>query len=305
MAYKSIDEQFWTDPFITQLNIKQRYFYFYLITNPHTHYSGIYYLLLSTISDETGFSVAEIKQLITFFINKSKIQYDAEYRIIWVINMAKYQLENMKNRWNKNDNRIKGIENYFKILHNCPLIQNFCQYYKELNIFYEAPPKPLLTPFAIKEKPPPSPSDNREVRNKKLEIGNKNIENRSMEEKDLSPVSEIISYLNSICKTNYKTTSRKTTDLIQMRMKEGFTVEDFRIVIEKKYKEWGSDSKMSKYLRPETLFGTKFEAYLNQVDAKNKSITDIFREIDAEEKNGKDRDTKDIIIPAHSLPLNR
>ena len=80
-----------------------------------------------------------------------------------------------------------------------------------------------------------------------------------------SPITVIISILNSVCRTNYKPTSRKTIDLIHARMKEGFTVDDFKIVIEKKYAEWGQDHKMAMFLRPETLFGTKFESYLNQV----------------------------------------
>ena len=53
-------------------------------------------------------------------------------------------------------------------------------------------------------------------------------------------------------------------------MNEGFTVDDFKKVIDNKSAEWGKDSKMSKYLRPETLFGTKFESYLNQTAVKTK-----------------------------------
>ena len=73
----------------------------------------------------------------------------------------------------------------------------------------------------------------------------------------------IIDYLNSICGTKYKYSTPKTQKQIHARLEEGFTEEDFRTVIDKKSKEWfGTD--MEKYLRPETLFGTKFEGYLNQ-----------------------------------------
>lgn len=47
-------------------------------------------------------------------------------------------------------------------------------------------------------------------------------------------------------------------------MNENFTEEDFKKVIDIKTKEWKNDKTMCKYLRPETLFGTKFEGYLNQ-----------------------------------------
>ena len=47
-------------------------------------------------------------------------------------------------------------------------------------------------------------------------------------------------------------------------MNEGYKLNDFITVIDKKTAEWGNDPKMSQYLRPITLFGTKFESYLNQ-----------------------------------------
>lgn len=76
---------------------------------------------------------------------------------------------------------------------------------------------------------------------------------------------EIVDYLNEKVGSNYKHTTRKTRELIKARMNEGFTVDDFKTVIDKKAKEWlGTD--MATYLRPQTLFGTKFESYLNQID---------------------------------------
>lgn len=78
------------------------------------------------------------------------------------------------------------------------------------------------------------------------------------------PFSEIISYLNNKTNSNYRATTRKTKELITARWNEGFTLEDFKRVIDLKTDEWLNDPKWSKYLRPETLFGSKFEAYCNQ-----------------------------------------
>ena len=64
--------------------------------------------------------------------------------------------------------------------------------------------------------------------------------------------------------SNYRHTTRKTKDLIKARFNEGFTLEDFKIVIDKKCIDLVNDKDFKKYLRPETLFGTKFESYLNQ-----------------------------------------
>lgn len=75
---------------------------------------------------------------------------------------------------------------------------------------------------------------------------------------------DVISYLNEKAKTNFRNGIKKTVSLIDARRKEGFTLEDFKTVIDKKTSQWLKDKKMSAFLRPETLFGTKFESYLNE-----------------------------------------
>ncbi|NCD00405.1 MAG: hypothetical protein EOL95_12000 [Bacteroidia bacterium] len=84
---------------------------------------------------------------------------------------------------------------------------------------------------------------------------------------------EIVDYLNQVCNTKYLPSSKKTQSLINARLNESFTVDDFKTVIDKKYKEWSQDEKMNKFLRPETLFGTKFESYLNQKIGGNNERT--------------------------------
>lgn len=73
----------------------------------------------------------------------------------------------------------------------------------------------------------------------------------------------VIEKLNNLANTSYKSTTKKTQSLIRARVEEGFTLEDFYKVIENKVSEW-QGTEYEKYLRPETLFGTKFENYLNQ-----------------------------------------
>lgn len=73
----------------------------------------------------------------------------------------------------------------------------------------------------------------------------------------------IVGYLNEKAGTDYKSTTKKTQECIRARLAEGFAEEQFKIVIDKKVLDWLNDPKMCKYLRPETLFGPKFESYLN------------------------------------------
>lgn len=82
------------------------------------------------------------------------------------------------------------------------------------------------------------------------------------EEEDI-PYKEIISYLNEKANRNYKANGLKTRTNIKARWNEGFRLDDFIHVIDTMVKDW-SGTKYEKYLRPETLFGPKFEGYLNQ-----------------------------------------
>uniref|UniRef100_A0A6M3L252 Putative replication protein n=1 Tax=viral metagenome TaxID=1070528 RepID=A0A6M3L252_9ZZZZ len=79
---------------------------------------------------------------------------------------------------------------------------------------------------------------------------------------------DIVSDLNFVVGTNFKHTSKKTREHINARLKEGYTLEDFKIVHRKKANEWQYDNKFVKYLRPNTLYGTNFESYLNQKEVR-------------------------------------
>lgn len=89
----------------------------------------------------------------------------------------------------------------------------------------------------------------------------------------IGQVAEIIAYLNDKLHTKYSAKSAANARLIIARLKEGYTVENFKTVIDKKYSEW-SGTEFAAYLRPQTLFGTKFDSYLNapirkRIAAKN------------------------------------
>ena len=81
----------------------------------------------------------------------------------------------------------------------------------------------------------------------------------------------IVSYLNEKAGTKYKATTAKTKSAINARLADGFTLDDFKAVIDKKCAEW-IGTEWEKFLRPETLFGTKFEGYLNARSRQKKSV---------------------------------
>ena len=107
------------------------------------------------------------------------------------------------------------------------------------------------------------------VRLGKVRLGKVRLDKNNMSSK-LDCTDEIIQHLNMRAGTKYKSNTAKTKQLINARLNEGFTLEDFKIVIDKKCVEW-CGTEFEKYLRPNTLFGTKFESYLNQNVVKPKS----------------------------------
>lgn len=96
------------------------------------------------------------------------------------------------------------------------------------------------------------------------------MEKKEKEDKYAEERKEIINYLNLVCNSRYRPGSQGSKGHINARLREGYTVDDFKSVIDKKHKEWtGTD--MERFLTPDTLFGTKFEKYVNQTVSNRKS----------------------------------
>jgi uncharacterized phage protein (TIGR02220 family) len=96
-----------------------------------------------------------------------------------------------------------------------------------------------------------------------------------------------IEYLNNKIKTSYNPQTKKTKEHIIARVREGFCIEDFEAVIDSRVSLWGEDNKMKEYLRPETLFGSKFESYLQMAKrGYGKKQAPSFRTMTAEEIHG-------------------
>ena len=95
-------------------------------------------------------------------------------------------------------------------------------------------------------------------------------------------IKDVIEYLNIKIGTKYKYNSDYINKHINARLSEGFALEDFKTVIDKKYLEWNG-TEMAKFLRPETLFGTKFQAYLNELPSAEAKKTVHYGGFDPDE----------------------
>lgn len=116
-------------------------------------------------------------------------------------------------------------------------------------------------------------SDTKDKR--KTEKGQKAITKKGIKQaEDTEIYKRVIDYLNNRCGTRYTEKNKQTKESIHARLEERFTEEDFYTVIDKKCNEW-IGTEMERYLRPQTLFGTKFESYLNQNIVKEQKNGEI------------------------------
>ena len=231
-------KDFWQDRELRRvLTPEERYFYIYLLENSNSNLCGCYKLDISKMSNETGYSTKTIELYLNRFSKVyKKIAFDLETEEILILEYYKYYWWNCDGELINTSGIISASENIVD--------KDFKNYVSE------------LINKCISGK----------ISNVKCcsTVDNKEKEKKDQIVKGLSK--EVISYMNEKCNTRYKYKSEYVLRRISARMKDGFTnIEDYKKVIDKKAGQW-LNTDYEKYLRPDTLFGTKFEVYLNERD---------------------------------------
>jgi phage replication O-like protein O len=111
-------------------------------------------------------------------------------------------------------------------------------------------------------------SDEITTKKRKKTIQRKYIHTPANKGNHITQIEEIIDYLNDKTGKNFRSKNKKTMEKITARLGEGYNLDDFKKVINIKTAKW-KDTEFDDYLRPETLFGGKFENYLNEKEIKN------------------------------------
>lgn len=245
--YRNVQLSFWTDnKILDDFTPEDKYFYLYLLTNPHTNICGCYEISYKSMSDDTGYNKETIIRLLERFDKvHGVIKFSPSTKEVLILNWYKYN-------WSKSNKVLTGACNVAKYIKN----ESFKKYIFDtiesvrnntLNIPYEYPME-----TSVSDTDSDSVSDtviNNIDNNKEIYIN-------------------IINYLNNKCNTRYRYNTPNTKKHIKARLNEGYTEQDFYTVISKKADEW-LGTEQEKYLRPDTLFGTKFESYLNQQISKS------------------------------------
>ena len=254
-----VDTSFWTDGKVDDFSPEDKYFMLYLLTNPFSTQLGIYEISIKQVAFQMGYSMDAVKVLIERFENKYKmILFSPETNEIAIKNFLRHSI--IKGGAPVRDCLIKEL----KKVKDKELIARVFSHIKDSESLNETV-KRIIAEYEEKngvlsytnEKENENENDNEN------EVSYPDTGNDTLNVSFNESCVEIVSYLNEKAGRNFKSTIAKTKKAIHARMEEGFTVDDFKTVIDKKCAEWIGDEKMEKYLRPETLFGTKFEGYLN------------------------------------------
>jgi len=219
------------------------------------YYEGYFDNLVQELALKLDVSEDDINMTVAYFTKCGLIQIDddghatlsqAKAMVESETNWAKYKRDQRKN--SQNLPKLENVQNKKTISNSCPTEIEI-----ELDKEYILSGKPdftfpdWLTPEMIEEITKGKP------------------------EKYLVRIP--LAYLNHSVGKNYKYLEKNLKHIIA-RFNEGYTLEDFKQVIDVKTEEWKDNPEFFKYLRPETLFGSKFDSYLNQKPKISKSKPD-------------------------------
>lgn len=129
-----------------------------------------------------------------------------------------------------------------------------------------------------------------------VQVGNEDVRKEallitdSLLSNDKKNIELIIEYLNISASKNFKVSTGATKKFINGRLAEGYTVDDFKRVIDIKVAQWLNNPDMNAYLRPSTLFAPKnFENYLNEnTSPKQKVATPVAKPVELNFNEGED-----------------
>jgi uncharacterized phage protein (TIGR02220 family) len=266
-----VNTKFWSDEKVEDFSPEDKYFMLFLLTNEYSSLIGVYYLPLKKASVDLGYNIDSIKVLLDRFENKYDIiRYSKETNEVAIKNYLLYSIVSggkpVLDCLIRETGEIKdfGLLDY--------IYQNLCskdvkndtvrRYVEHLGNF-------------LKERTKENNSFNEYVYGN----GNGSIVNESYNESSTNRTTnrsdnketckEVIEYLNLKAEKKFNWKSKQAQKYINARLNEGYSIDDFKKVIDTKVAEWKNDEKMNRYLQPSTLFApSHFDEYLNQKTKK-------------------------------------
>lgn len=235
------------------------------------YYEGYFDNLVQELALKLDVSEDDINMTVAYFTKCGLIQIDddghatlsqAKAMVESETNWAKYKRDQRKN--SQNLPKLENVQKLETVSNSCPTEKEID---KELELELELELK-LDKEYIVEQNSPTEQSSEY--------IFPEWLDENSIKDLEKTKNKELwipIVYLNQVANKRYKFVD-KTKKFLLARFNEGYTLEDFKQVIDVKTEEWKDNPEFFKYLRPETLFGSKFDSYLNQKPKISKSKPD-------------------------------
>ena len=258
-------------------------------------YAGQLITTRKRIADKFHMDDSKVTRILNEFESDGQIIQETsnKNRLITIINWDKYQCKNANNANNKNGIIANNKKNNVKLVNigtcesenskneqqnnnNCEQQVNNKMNNKMNNkASAECPVKSSVLEVAGSRFEQQNEQQNEQhITNNDISNNEKNIYIRKQEGKYMDTIitpevreagKEIIAYLNAKTNKNLRANTVAYLKHISARLKEGYSIEDFKHVIDVKCQDWMDQPKMRQYLNPNTLFApSHFDVYLNQ-----------------------------------------
>lgn len=259
--YRQIHVNFWLDGYVYTLKRTEKLFFLYLLTNSHTTQCGVYEINKPVISAEIGIKVSEIDEILNKLQSSNKVLIDGDE--ILLVNWNKYNFIKSPKVIGLIQTELKSIKSdkFRTIIETMITTGNYT-----VSIPYRYHTDTVPIPPA-REEVEIEIEEEEEIEEETNTVGRKISK--------LEFTGKVLSYLNKAKglsdSVGYSNIGCNSKWILNRLVESNYTLEDFYLVIDSKVREWLKDPERKKYLRPETLFGTKFQSYL--VEARTKPTT--------------------------------
>jgi uncharacterized phage protein (TIGR02220 family) len=237
-----------------------QFLWIYLLTGHHTDgLPGLYLVGEAALAESLGWPLEDLRKQFAALQSLGMALADWNAHVVYLPNALRYQAPN-------NPKHLQGWGKAFRRVPECALRAAWLQQLKDDAVrrgptFVDALNVGFGTVCDTVSAPNPNPQSNPHPKPNAGKAGPPN--HGGPEEAADIPCAEIVALLNQRTAKRFRHTSESTRYLIEDRWREGFRLSDFERVIRTKCRDW-MNTQNEKYLRPETLFGVKFEAYANE-----------------------------------------
>ena len=235
MRYQKVEVNTWNDEKFVKLSQDAKFMFLYFLTCPHSNSIGAYVVKKGYMADDLVWTSKRVNDALLQLRKIGLVRYDDNLSVLVVNNYLKHNTI-------ENPNQCKNAIKNYHSLPTTEILQDVINCLETVSKHFHIPWETVSKPEAVTEAVTVTDTE---------------------AEKETVPFEEIVNHLNLKTGKKYKSNGTKIKELIKSRWNEGFTFEQFQCVIDNQTMKWKNDAKMCEYLRPETLFGTKFESYLN------------------------------------------